>query len=348
MIRVGLVSFAHVHADGYAWAVKEIERLHGEAMLVAASDSYAARGEPKAREWGVQFFNDYRQMMSTDVVDAVIIASENSRHAEEVTFAAEAGLHVLCEKPVAISIDQLEQMRDAIEHKRIVFHTAFVCRYSPAVVEAKHALESGEFGQIRAISATNHGRYPGGWFGEMELGGGGAIMDHTVHAADVIRMLTNDEFSSVRAFRGTNLRDGLSVEDNALIYARTIRGAIPVSIDCSWSRHDRWPTWGDLQINLVCDKGVIRIDAFKPHINVATREGFKWHSLGEDLNIKLIRAFCQAINEQRGSSMPTCASTLSYVDNPKLRADFDAGAKAAEVAIAAYKSIANASNLVQL
>jgi predicted dehydrogenase len=345
MIKFGIISYAHVHSDSYAWALKTIFDHDGAAKLVAVSDTEPSRGRPRAEHWGAQFFENYRDMLSGSIVDAVIIASENVRHEEEIAAAAAAGIHVICEKPVGISKEQLQSMQANLQKHSIIFQTAFVCRFSAPVVDAKRLIDSGSLGAIRAISATNHGRYPGGWFGEPALSGGGAVIDHTVHAADVVRMLTRDEFGSVTAFRGANLRPDLQVEDNALIYSRLSRTGIPVSIDCSWSRHDKWPIWGDLQLNIFCEKGVIKIDAFKPHINVSSASGFEWQSLGEDLNVKLIRSFCNAVNEHRASDRRGHGAVPknSYDHDASLRANFDDGAKAASVAFAAYSSIANNS-----
>jgi UDP-N-acetylglucosamine 3-dehydrogenase len=344
MIRFGLVSFAHVHSDGYAWALKRIHDDDQSAQLVAISDPQKKRGEPKAKEWNAKYFEDYKAMMKSGEVDAVIISSENARHVDEVVAAAEAGIHIICEKPVAISTDHIKRMREALAQHSLVFQTAFVCRYAPPVVEAKQLIDSGTYGAIRAISSTNHGRYPGGWFGEKEQSGGGAVIDHTVHAADAIRMLTGDEFINIRAFKGKNLRKDINVEDNALIYARLEKSGVPVSIDCSWSRHDKWPTWGDLQLSIFCEKGVIKVDAFRPRINVASKDGFTWHSLGEDLNAKLIRSFCEAVRAQTGKAHPPRVPCSTH--NEMLRANFEDGARAAAVAIAAYESIGNNSEPV--
>ena len=351
MIRFGLVSFAHVHSAGYAASLRIIyENDKDCAKLTAISDPEPARGEPKAQEHGAKFFQDYREMINSGEVDAVIISSENARHVDEVFAAAQAKVHVICEKPIATTQEQIERMRQSVESSQIVFQTAFVCRYIPSVIEAKEIIDGGTYGAIRAISATNHGKYPGGWFADKEQAGGGAIIDHTVHAADVIRMLTRDEFKSITAFKGRNLRPEIAVEDNAIIYARMYKTNIPVSIDCSWSRADKWPTWGDLQISIFCDKGTIKIDGFRPRINVATTNGFYWHSLGEDLNIKLIRAFVAAVNEKmggRGAAAGTPVTGPSELD-PALRAGFEDGARAAMVAISAYKSIdANSQPVVQ-
>lgn len=333
------MSFAHVHSDGYAWALRVINEQDGAAKLVAISDPDSSRGEIKAKEWHARYFADYSEMMNSGEVDGVIIASENNRHVDEVIAAAEAGVHVICEKPVATTEEQIKQMREALNKHKIVFQTAFVCRFSPAVVEAKKLLDGGAYGAVRAISATNHGKNPGGWFVDKAQSGGGAIIDHTVHAADAIRMLTGDELNHIRAFKGKNLKQDIDVEDNALIYARLHNSGVPVSIDCSWSRHEKWPTWGDLQLNIFCEKGAIKIDAFRPRINVASHRGFEWHPLGEDLNVKLIRSFIQAVNEHKGRAGSLPRGIAASVHNRALRAGFEDGARAAEVAIAAYKSI---------
>ena len=346
MIRIGIISFAHMHANGYAAAIQVLQR-EGRAQLAGIADPDGDRLRGKAAEFSVtRIWSNYRDMINSREIDAVVIASENVRHRDEVCDAAAAGIHVLCEKPVGINRDDLTIMASALRNAKIpiVFQTAFVCRYSASVIEAKVALVSGKLGTIKAISATNHGRYPGGWFGDKQQSGGGAIIDHTVHAADVIRFLTGDEFCSVRAFQGVNIRADVQIEDNALIYAKLHKTEIPVSIDCSWSRHDSWPTWGDLTLNLYCEEGVIKIDAFRPNIQVASVSGLEWHGLGEDLNEKLMRSFCRSIQEHR-SEAPRNGDPASALARD-LRAGFDDGAKATEVALLAYESLSKDSHAI--
>lgn len=325
MIKFGMISFAHMHANSYASTINNIFENDGSAKLVAVADDNEDRGRAACAEFRAgKFFNDYKEMLSGDSVDAVIISSENAKHLEHTVAAAKAGKHIICEKPLSISQSSLTEMQSALQqaNKRIFFQTAFPMRYDPAVVEAKRTLESGTLGAVKGISATNHGKYPGGWFVDKELSGGGAIMDHTVHVADLIRYFTADEFDSVRAFTGINIHDSISVEDNALIYTKLKHSQAPVSIDCSWSRADEWPIWGDVVVELVCEKGVLKIDCFKPHLELLSHGKFAWHSMVEDLNQKMIRAFCRAIESG---------------EEPK--ASFDDGAKAALLAIAAYRSL---------
>lgn len=251
MIRFGLISFAHMHADSYAWVLKQIEENTGESCLAAAFDDDRERLEQKRSQFNIpHVFQNLNDLLSSDLVDAVVIASENSKHVDQVIAAIHAGKHIICEKPICISHDSIKKIESAFKQssQRIFFQTAFPMRYDATVAEAKKTLDSGTLGAIKAISATNHGTFPGGWFVDRNLSGGGAVMDHTVHVADLIRFFTADEFSTVRAFKGANLHPNVSVEDNAMLYAKLKQSQAPVSIDCSWSRMAGWPIWGDVKI----------------------------------------------------------------------------------------------------
>ena len=331
MIRFGILSFAHPHANEYATAINNIRDSGANAELLGIADEDRERGENRQKEFHIPYyFQDYRKMLESEI-DAVVICSENASHVENVIAASQAGKHIICEKPIAISSAGIEEMRSALSGAKVFFQTAFVMRYSSSILQAKKTLANGVLGKIKAISGTNHGRYPGGWFGEQSLSGGGAIMDHTVHVADLVRFLTKDEFASVRAFRGKNIREGIAVEDNALVYCE-LNSGIPVSIDCSWSRHDGWPTWGDLTMELVCEKGVLKIDAFRPHMEIVSEDGkFQWHGFGEDLNEKMIRSFCASVEEKK-----------------ETKASFKDGAGAASIAFSAYESIEKGSQRIRV
>lgn len=331
MIRFGLISFAHMHADSYAWVLRQIEDGTGEACLVAASDDNHERLRQKCSQFNIEnVFENYEDLLASDLIDAVIISSENSKHVDHVIAAVRAGKHIICEKPISISDDSIKQIETAIKqsNKRIFFQTAFPMRYDATVAEAKKTLDSGTLGAIKAISATNHGTFPGGWFADRTKSGGGAVMDHTVHVADLIRFFTDDEFSTVRAFKGANLHPNVDVEDNAMLYAKLKHSQAPVSIDCSWSRMAGWPIWGDVKIELICERGVLKIDCFNPHLDLVSAGKYSWHSMAEDLNQKMILGFCRSV-----------------VAGQEPTASFHDGAAAASLAFAAYRSLENSDTV---
>jgi len=317
-LRFGILSFAHVHAWSYARVLRELE----EAELVAIYDDDPERLRRAAEMYGVKdAYSDYRQLLRREDIDAVIVASENAKHAELTIAAAEAGKHIIVEKPLATTLEDAERMIRAAEKAGVKLQQAFVMRYHDATVAVKRMLEEGVVGDVLVITTTNHGKFPGLWFDDPQLAGGGAVMDHTVHTADLMRWYTGDEVEEVYAAIGRNIREGLRSEDCALISLRFRKGVIG-SIDCSWSRHDGWPIWGDVWLGIIGTEGYIVVDAFRSCINVVVGSNpLQWHYFGPDADYNMIKDFVHAVLE----------------DRPPRATGYD-GYKALEVALAAYKS----------
>src|SRR5437660_9930566 len=111
-LRVGMISWAHVHAEFRAKALSEIPG----ARIVAIADDDAARGRNAAKRFGVERFHaDWRDLVSDPAVDVVMVHSENSRHVDQVIAAAEAGKHVFCEQRVATRTADAVRMVRAVE-----------------------------------------------------------------------------------------------------------------------------------------------------------------------------------------------------------------------------------------
>ena len=127
MVRVGILSAAHVHAPAYAHALKTIPN----AELVGVWDNDVHRGRAAAESWGIPFFENREALFGADL-QAVVVTSENVNHRPNTLAAAAAGLHVMCEKPLATSIEDAEAMIAACRNARVQLMTAFPCRFSPA------------------------------------------------------------------------------------------------------------------------------------------------------------------------------------------------------------------------
>jgi len=133
-------------------------------------------------------------------------------------------------------------------------------------------VREGAIGTPLAVKATNPGRYPGGWFGDPDLAGGGAVMDHTVHVADLLRWIFEAEITRVYAEIDTRLHPDLPVDDVATVMLTLSNGLI-ASLDPSWSRPKTWPTWGGLTMEIVGDRGVLAMDAFSEAVEVFDDRG---------------------------------------------------------------------------
>mgnify|MGYP000502708576 CR=1 FL=1 len=181
-------------------------------------------------------------------IDAVIIASENSKHREHTIPMIRSGKHAPVEKPIATSYrDSYEMVEEARKHS-VKLQVGFVMRYLDASIEVKKRINN--IGKIFSITATNHGKNPLGWFLDPDLAGGGAFTDHIVHVTDLIRWYIDREFIEVTAFKGRNIVENIEVKDNGIVTAR-LQDYIIASIDYSWSRPPNWATWGDVYMHII-------------------------------------------------------------------------------------------------
>lgn len=317
-LRIAMVSFAHMHAYSYARVVKELE-AEGRAVLEAMYDDNPARLGKAAEIYRPRkVYESFDRLLEDREIDAVIVASENSKHAAFSIPLMDRGIHLLVEKPIATRLEDARAMLETSKKKGVKLQIAFVMRYHDASKYVRDVI--GGIGEVRSITSTNHGRCPFNWFVDPELAGGGAMMDHIVHVADLVRWYTRDEFDEVMAFMGRNIYSGLRVEDNALIVAKLKKGTL-VSIDCSWSRPASWPTWGDVYMHILGERGAIVLNAFNQNIAISDDKGYRWVYFGPDADRNMVEDFIRVIERD---------------ENP-LASGLD-GLKALEVVIAAYRS----------
>jgi len=257
MAQVGILSFAHVHAPGYARCLREMPDI----ALVAVADENAARGRAAVAEFGGEWYADYRALLARDDIEAVIVTAPNAYHREIVVAAAEAGKHVLCEKPLATTRHDALAMIAACREHQVTLMTAFPMRFSPPAIALRAAVQAGEVGEPLAVMATHHGTMPPGWFSDPAQSGGGAVMDHTVHVADLLRWIFGREITRVYAEVDTRIHPGIAADDVAILLMEMDNGVF-ASLDPSWSRPATWPIWGGLTIDVIGTGGVVAMNAF--------------------------------------------------------------------------------------
>jgi predicted dehydrogenase len=327
-VRIAVISLAHGHGYSYSEAI----RAHPNAELVVIADDDAERGQAAASRYGVPWEADYRETVQRDDIDAVIVCSENSRHKELTIAAAEAGKHVLCEKPLSTNLADAQAMIDACAAAGVQLQTAFPVRFHAAVVALRDALEAGRIGTPLAIAARNPGRCPHSWFVDQELAGGGAVIDHTVHVVDVLRWMFKAEVTEVYAEIDTRMHD-IPVDDTGLLMLRLSNG-LPVSLDTSWSRPKSWPTWGGIMIDVIGEDGVISLDAFNDALHVSQDEAVDDHPVLPSAGLNYIYVPVEH------SGDPEMVS--AFIDAVQQGRDVEVngvdGLRAVEVALAAYES----------
>jgi predicted dehydrogenase len=238
-IRIGMIGWAHVHAEFRSRAISEIPG----ARIVAIADDDAARGRAAADRWGVDAFSaDWRDVANRDDIDLVMVHSENGRHAEHVVGVAEAGKHVFCEKPVATTVPDARAMIDAVRAAGVDGTAAFVSRFSREAARAKAIVDSGALGDIlftRSIiglaGIAEIGCPPDmvAWMQDPVRGGGGAWIDEGSHGVDLLRWLVGD-IAGISAMTANRAKPGLDGEDVGVATIRYANGALG-EITTAWS-----------------------------------------------------------------------------------------------------------------
>ncbi|MEH7307884.1 Gfo/Idh/MocA family protein [Neobacillus drentensis] len=313
-MKVGIISFAHLHAHGYADALSKINGV----QLVGIADEDESRGADAAAKYHTKYFSRYEELLQQDM-DAVIITSENSKHHEHVVAAARAGKHILCEKPLATRAEDAKEMIEVCEQNRVILQTAFPVRFNSAIIRAKKMIENGELGQIFAIKGTNRGTNPGGWFVDPAKSGGGAVIDHTVHVVDIMRWFMGTEAREVYA----EIDHAISSDsiDDCGILTIEFENDVFSTLDCSWSRNETYPTWGDVTLEIIGSNGTLKVDAFAQKVDVYAKDGVNWNYWGDNMDFGLVNDFLNSVSTGKEPS-------ISGTD----------GLKALEVALAAYES----------
>ena len=316
-VKIGLMSFAHMHAFGYSSAIAELDGVE----LTAIWDDDAKRGKAMAKQFKTKFVPKLSDFLALDT-HGVIICSENVKHRAMVEAAAKAGKWILCEKPLATTVADAKAMIAACKKAKVGLGTAFPCRYMPTLMDVRERIVSGELGTIYAANCTNNGSNPGGWFADPKLSGGGATMDHIVHVADLLRWMTGKEFTKAYAEVGRVVRKELKTDDMGCCHFE-MEGGIKVAHIASWNRCKTFPTWGDVTMEIVGEKGVLWVDSFSQKVDVYNDKlgKLQWAGWGGNSDLGLVTDFVDSIRERREPS-------INGID----------GLRALEVTLAAYKA----------
>lgn len=254
-VRIGLIGCGAVarrfHLPGL--------RQSGIVDVVAFAGGSPTSAEAAAAEWGSGVVcGEWREVLARADVDAVDICTPNGLHAEIAIAAAEAGKHVLVEKPIARTLAEADAMIAAARAAGVMMMTAHNVRFAPVFLAMRAAIEQGRLGELRGFrSAFGHAGpetwAPGAtWFTDPEAAGGGVLLDLGIHVADLLRAVLGEEIVEVAAM----LAPG-EVERTAQAVLRTSSGALG-------SMHVSWDAVSGLdhQLTIFGTTGTAHMDSF--------------------------------------------------------------------------------------
>jgi predicted dehydrogenase len=239
-----------------------------DSRIAGFYDPKGDRAQELAREYGVKVYENPEDMLSDDSIDAICVATSNDMHAPLSIQALKAGKHVLCEKPMATSVEEAEEMIATAKECGKFLMIGHNQRLAPAHMRAKEILKSGELGRILTFrTAFGHGgpefwsadKGLHTWFFRRKDAFIGAMGDLGVHKADLIRWIIDDEIDEVKAYVTTvdkknDKGELIEVDDNAIAALRSKTG-ITGTLTASWTYYGD----EDNSTVLYCSNGVMRI-----------------------------------------------------------------------------------------
>ena len=289
--------------DFHAEALKA---MHG-AELVAAYARRDERAQAFAKVHGCSPYSDLGQFLAHEGMDVVTVASVSGAHLDHVQAAAQAGKHIICEKPLEVTTDRIDQMIRICDEAGVMLAGVFPRRFNPSTEIFKKAIENGRLGKVVlvdvAIKWWRSQEYydSGAWRGTWDLDGGGALMNQSIHTIDLMLHLVGP-VKSVRATCGLEAHQGIEVEDVAVAMVEFVSGArgviqastacysntgLPASIHVCGDKgsirmcDDKFDLW-DLRTTLPRDKEILEkfgVDTVQTGAGAADPKAidFQWH-----------------------------------------------------------------------
>jgi predicted dehydrogenase len=297
-----------------------ISRFHAKALtevpdsrIVAVMDSELPRAQKLAAELGLgdSTYTELAPMLARKDVDVVIVATPSGAHMDPAVAAANAGKHVVVEKPLEVTVERCDRIIEACDQSGVKLCTIFPSRFADANRTLKAAVDAGRFGRLSLGETTckwwrSQAYYDqGGWRGTWKLDGGGALMNQAIHNVDLLLWMMGPA-TQVTAYTATLAHERIEVEDTAVACLRFRNGALGV-IEATTSVYPGFPK-------------TIAIHGNRGSAVIEQEDVLRWQfdpETPEDKEIK--ERFASKVGASGGASDP---SAISHVYHARQLTDF--------------------------
>jgi predicted dehydrogenase len=256
-VRFGLIgtgTWGNVHAETYS--------THHRASLAAVCDVDEARARKAAERWGAgRVYTDYREMLRNPDIDAVAVVTPDFTHRDPIVEAARAGKHIIVEKPLATTRQDLDQIAEAVTRAGVKFMVDFHCRWCPPLVIARNDIENGVIGElVSAYVRLNNTLFVPlkmlSWSGKSSI-----LWFLGSHTVDALRFVLGDEVTRVYSVSRSGVLRGKGI-DVPDIYQTILEfaGGPVATIENHWIMPDTSPSYNDFKVSIVGSKGMFNMD----------------------------------------------------------------------------------------
>lgn len=236
------LKFALIGTGGIAQTYAQAFQQSNCCQLVAVADVRKETAKAFAEPFGAKSFDDYKSLSENSEIDAVIVSTPPNTHPEIAMYFMRKGVHVLCEKPLCLSVSEAKEMIETAEKTGVVFTMATKFRYCEDVVKAKAILASGVLGEVVQFenAFTAKVDMSSRWNSDAEISGGGVLIDNGTHSVDIIRYFLG-AITDVLAVE-TSGTQNLSVDENVKLLAKTENNVV-ASVDLTWGINKELPNF---------------------------------------------------------------------------------------------------------
>ena len=256
MLRVGIVGCGNIFTM-HATSAHHLKN----AEIVGVCDIKKDRADKAAKKYNCKAYYDYKELINKENIDVVHVCIPHYLHPVVSKYAIEAGVHVLCEKPMSIKYeDAIENVRLAEEHN-VKYGIIFQCRYNDASKLVKEKLEDGTLGKVISARVVLTWSKPdeyyslSDWKGTWDKEGGGVMIDQAIHSMDLANWFINDEVESVSAHMANRNHSIMEVDDTAEGFVKYKNGAT-----LGFWAMNNYGCDDPIEIRLLCENGKVVMD----------------------------------------------------------------------------------------
>ncbi len=260
-VRVGVIG-GGIWGNYHLLAAKEME-AQGAVKLVAIATRTEKTAEKRSEEFGIKCYTDYKDMIDSETLDAVTIATPDHLHREMSIYAMEQGKHVLVEKPMDLTTSGCQSMVSAAEKNNLLLHVDFHKRYDPNNIDARKRVQAGSIGNLQYAYAYMEDKIivPSEW-----LAGWAAQSSPFwfigVHKYDLVRWITGREAVSVIAYGRKGKLESMGINTFDSVSASILmEGNLTCTIDVNWILPKSFEAVVNQGFRLVGSEGIIEVDA---------------------------------------------------------------------------------------
>lgn len=227
-VRIGIAGLGNIAAT-HARAINTLD----SARIVAACSRSENNRIPFGQQFQIPVYADYDELLAHPGLHAVSICTPSGTHLDYGIKAAEAGKHVIVEKPIEVTVQRGKKLVECCRQNGVKLAVIYQNRFVEGAMQMKQAIDSGAIGKPVLVRASvkwfrDQDYYKkSNWRGTLALDGGGAVINQAVHTVDLLVWLLGD-VASLAAFKDTITHSGIEAEDNAIAVMKLENGALAV------------------------------------------------------------------------------------------------------------------------